>query len=189
MKLEAKVGDQVCDSATFTVCAHPKNFAVNSFLVGLNYGLKTKLSWESETGSSCSDLNKCELTEYLDRGVIPNPPFHDGNGGNDPDSLQQVRLPSTPIAGTYGDKNTVTDTHARWPSSITTPPVTGSYMIDQDYDFRCLRCNSGWTKLESYLIVRWIYDDDESNGVDLRFRTECQGTGGPFLSDEDISGY
>ncbi len=189
IKLRAKLGSCVCDEEPFTVCAHLAQCTCALNTTGLNYGLRVNVSWQSETGANCDDLDRCEFTEWITYSVIPNPPFCKLDGSDLDESGTSERIPDPPLSGTVGDDGTVRDTHAHPAALVSSPPTTGSYTVDQDYEYRCNRCNSGWQDALKYNIKYEIYDADPGPGTNLRFRVQKTGPGGPFTSDEDVPGF
>jgi hypothetical protein len=189
IKLRAKLGSFTCAEEPFTVCAHLVDFTCSSGPQNLNYGLKVYLSWQSETGSACDNLDRCDITEWLTYSDIPNPPFCETDGSKFNKSGTSERFPPIPILGNEGDGIGAADEHRHPATCLTNPPGTGSYTVDQIYEYRCNRCNSGWQSLATYTITYEIYDADPGEGTNLKFHVQKIGQGKTFSSDEDVPGF
>ncbi|MDF7802013.1 hypothetical protein P4C99_21230 [Pontiellaceae bacterium B1224] len=177
---------EVCAEQKFTVCAHPKDFSCTGpTSVGLVYGLVVDCEWGSD-GYSVNLLDKCGLREYVTYSGNISAPFLNANKAGSTVTIPAPGLDA--ILGTKGDDGTIDDRHKHYPNMISVPPTVGSYSMNQQYKFECKRCGKS-AVLASYIVERVIYDHDESQAVDLYFKTTKTGPGGPFESDEDIIGY
>ena len=189
IKLKVKLGSTVLATSTgFTVCAHCIDCKCTLDAKDLAYGLRVKVSWGSNSGNG-ADLDKCEVTELITYSNIPNPPFCNTDGTDLKESGKTQRVPTLPIPGTLGNTGAVEDLHKHPSGLISNPPTTGFYNVAQAYQFRCLRCNDGWTDMATYSIRYNIYNSTSVPPVDLKFIVKKTGPGGPFISDEDIPGF
>jgi hypothetical protein len=164
------------------VCHHPVNGTCTLMAKNLNFGLKVGVKWESPTGS-LSDLSACHVTENITRSAIPNPPFGPPNGSVMPESGLTKRIPAAP--GVPASNGRGEDTHRLPRSLVRTPPVAGSYHVDQTYDYDCTICGCGWVPFVTCGITYTVYENPSKKG-EWHVKTAKTAPGGPFESDEII---
>ena len=150
VELTAKVGDVVCATERFTVCAHPVNMCFEDLGTPptAHYGTTVKVSWESDSGD-VNDLDKCFLKETLfNFQQDDQPPFY----GSEPDE-------SPPVCGNAGEAQ---DEHGVAWGNVKCY-TTGEQSINQTYKFKCDREQSDYTPIAGvYDIVYEVYESDST---------------------------
>lgn len=136
LTLRAKIGNCVCVSERFTVCAHPTDFAF-SYCIPIDdpiyYGLTAIYIWNSDS-DDVSDLDKCKLKESFDGADGFTPPFYD------------IAAP-TPTEYTMSDGNAGDD--QGYLKSGVRNYIWGSAWWYQTFFYECNRCGHVEKLLES----------------------------------------
>ena len=135
-------------------------------------------------------MDRCSVSEWITYGHMPNPPFCELDGSDSHKSGTSERNPNPPISGTKGDDGKIVDIHRHPWYLVSNPPTAGHYIVYQEYQYLCQRCDSGWQTAATYLIWNEIYDADPGEETDLKFSVEKAGPGEPILpSVEDVPGF
>jgi hypothetical protein len=124
----------ICDTESFTVCAHPVNFhsvgplSLEPPQSDTHYGMIVQYAWGSDSGA-VSHLDQCELSESLENCESDDPPF-------DLTGCPTGLPPFTMEDGQCGDLRAVLKSKVH-------DYTDGYNTYEQEMKYTCLRCTYG----------------------------------------------
>ena len=176
LSLRAKLdGSCICDTETFSVCAHPEDFEAtlcDAVLFWKYYGLEVFYTWESDSGA-VTDLDQCHAFESFSNVHGDTPPFYDVGAPEEDDFYMST--------GTQPDRQ-------GWLKTSVKNYTDGDAGWDQRIHFICYRC-SGYDTLTSNTTTFTVYDKPDGSDdwwIDTEVSMSCPGPPGGCIVEENI---